>query len=334
MKKILIIAEAGVNHNGSLSKAKKLIDLASKAGADIIKFQTFKTKNLLTKSLVKAKYQIDNNNKNEKQFEMLSKLELKSSYHYEIARYCKKKNIEFLSTAFDLESLNFLNNFNLKRLKIPSGEITNFPYLKHIAGLKKKIILSTGMSKISEIQEAIKVLLKYGATKNKITLLHCTTEYPTPYEEVNLHAMLQMKSKFNTKVGYSDHTNGIEIPIAAAALGASIIEKHITLSKKLEGPDHKSSLEFEELNSMIKSIRNIEVSLGTGIKKPTKSEYKNRNIIRKFIVAKIDILKGTILTEKNLTVKRSGKRINPMNWNKLLGKKAIKDFKKDQIIKI
>ena len=332
-KKILIIAEAGVNHNGDIKTAKKLIDMAVKAGADIVKFQTFNTNKIVTKNLVRAKYQIklkDNN----KQFDMLKKLELSKANHLRLISYCNKKNIEFLSTAFDEESFDFLISLGLKRIKVPSGEITNLPFLRHIAKFNKNVIVSTGMCTMQEVRDALKILIKYGTKKNKITLLHCTSEYPAPIKEINLNAMLTIKKELKTKVGYSDHSLGIEVSIAAAALGATIIEKHITMDKNFSGPDHSSSINFEELKLMVKSIRNIELALGDGNKKPSKSEIKNINIVRKFIVANNDIKKGEVFTYNNLTSKRCGKGISPFKLDKLIGVKSPYNFKKNSIIKI
>lgn len=327
---VYIIAEAGVNHNGSLSIAKELVNAAKDAGADCIKFQTFVANSIVTKRAKKAEYQ--KAIKEESQFEMLKKLELSFDEFIELSEYCKKREIEFMSTAFDFESIDFLKSLNMKKWKIPSGEITNLPYLIKIAKLKKTIILSTGMSTVEEIRTALDILNKNGA--GEISILHCTTEYPVPYNEVNLNAMNMLKNLFERQVGYSDHTIGIEIPIAAVALGASVIEKHFTLSKKMEGPDHKASLEPHELKEMIKAIRNIELALGDGIKKPTKSELKNIDIARKSIVASKYIKTGEEFTINNLTVKRPGNGISPMEWFDILGSKAKKDFKEDEQIEI
>ena len=288
MSKVLIIAEAGVNHNGSLETAKKLIDAATDAGADYVKFQTFKAENLVNKNALKADYQILNTSiENETQFQMLKNLELSEEYHFEIIEYCKQKKIHFFSTAFDLESIDFLETLQLDLYKIPSGEITNYPYLKKIGKLNKKLILSTGMATLEEIKDAILVLVKNGSQKQNITVLHCNTEYPTPFEDENLLAMLHIKNELNVNIGYSDHTLGIEVPIAAVALGATIIEKHFTLDKTMKGPDHKASLEPNELKEMVVAIRNIEQAInGTGIKEISKSEQKNIQIARKSIVAK------------------------------------------------
>ena len=331
---VFIIAEAGVNHNGSLELAKKLIDVAVEAGADAVKFQTFKAENLVSKSAKKAKYQIENTGSDESQYEMLKKLELKFDEFEELKKYCDKKGIMFLSTPFDFESIEFLDKLGLEIFKIPSGEITNYPYLKEIGKLKKRVILSTGMANLCEIEEALSVLEKFGTNRENIIVLHANTEYPTPIEDVNLRAMLSIKEAFKVKVGYSDHTLGIEVPIAAVAMGASVIEKHFTLDKNKEGPDHKASLEPDELKAMVKAIRNIEIALGNGIKKPSKSESKNIEIARKVIVAKRDIKKGEKFSEENLTVKRAWKGITPMKWDEVIGRIADKDYKEDEAIGI
>ena len=328
----LIIAEAGVNHNGDISIAHKLIDAAFNAGADIIKFQTFKANNLASLSAPKAPYQLLHTEDNENQQKMLKNLELSEKSFYELKKHCEEVNIEFLTTAFDLDSLSFVNKLNLKRLKIPSGEITNYPYLKKIASLRLPIILSTGMSKLDEIRDAINVLVEFGTSKNDLTILHCTTEYPAPFKEVNLNAMRTIHKEFGTNIGYSDHTEGIEVAIAAVALGAKVIEKHITLDNKMKGPDHQTSLEPNIFKEMVKYIRNIEISLGDGIKKPSESEIKNLGIVRKSLVAKKYIKKGELFTEENLTTKRPGTGIDPMNWNKIIGTLSSKDFNPDELI--
>jgi len=330
MSKTYIIAEAGVNHNGNIFLAKKLIDIAKNAGADAVKFQTFITKELLTKDAKKALYQ---KTKESTQFEMIKKLELSFEDFIELKKYCDNKGIEFLSTPFDLQSARFLNELGMKIFKIPSGEITNYLLLREIAKFKKPIILSTGMSNIDEIKEALNVLIRFGAKKEQITILHCNSEYPTPFNDVNLKAMLTIKEKFGTNIGYSDHTLGIEVSIAAVAMGASVIEKHFTISNELTGPDHKASLTPFELKKMVKAIRNIEISLGDGIKRVSLSEAKNKIVARKFIVAKKDIKKGEIFSEENLTIKRTGiEGISPMRWEEIVGKKANKDYKIDEII--
>jgi len=329
---VFIIAEAGVNHNGSIKIAKKLINLASEAGADAIKFQTFKAENLVTKNLEKANYQKNNTSKKESQYKMLKKLELTKETHQELIRYSKKKKIQFLSSPFDHESIQLLNDLGLKIFKIPSGEITNFPYLKHIGKLKKKIILSTGMANILEIRNALNILINSGTKKSNIIVLHANTEYPTPMEDVNLNAMITIRNLFKVAVGYSDHTLGLEVDIAAVALGAKCIEKHFTLNRNMRGPDHKASLEPKELKHMVRSIRNVEQALGDGTKKPTKSEKKNIKIVRKSIVAKTKIKKGERLSKKNITIKRPGTGMSPMKWEKILGTKAIKNYNIDDLI--
>lgn len=331
---VLIIAEAGVNHNGSLVIAKKLVDKAVEAGVDIIKFQTFKAEKLVSKSAKQAEYQKKNIGleADDSQYNMLKKLELSEQDHLKLMDYCKEKGILFWSTAFDLDSIDYLHSLNLGLWKIPSGEITNYPYLKKIAQYHEPVILSTGMCEMSDISSAMNVLLKYGVQKNQITILHCNTEYPTPYEDVNLLAMRQIKKKFEVAVGYSDHTKGIEVPIAAVALGASVIEKHFTLDRNMEGPDHKASLEPDELKTMVSSIRNIEKALGNGKKAVSESERKNIAIARKSIVAACPIKKGEHLTEQNLTVKRPGAGISPMKWEEVIGTKAIKDFDEEELI--
>lgn len=332
--KVIVIAEAGVNHNGSLKIAKKLVDKAVEAKADFIKFQTFRAESIATSKAKKANYQKKNSNKIETQYEMLKKLELSEDKFNIIASYCKKKKINFLSSPFDIESLNFLKKLKMKYIKIPSGEITNLPLLEEIGKTKKKVILSTGMCNITEIKKALLVLTKFGIQKNKIILLHCNSEYPTPFKDVNLKAIITLKRKFKLNIGYSDHTIGIEASLAAVALGANIVEKHFTLNKKSKGPDHSSSLEPDELTKMIKAIRNIEISLGHGKKIPSISEKKNITIARKSIVAKKEILKGQLFTLKNLAVKRPYKGVSPMNWYKIIGKRAKKYYRPDDFIKI
>lgn len=332
MNKVFIIAEAGVNHNGSLELAKKLIDEAVVAGADAVKFQTFKAELCISKNADKAEYQKQTTDKNESQFDMIKKLELNEYVHTELIKYCKIKNIMFLSTPFDLQSVDLLNGFGLEIFKIPSGEITNLPYLRKIASLNKKVILSTGMANLGEIEAALEILTKNGTLKENITVLHANTEYPTPFRDVNLKAMLTIRGAFGVKVGYSDHTPGIEVPIAAVALGATVIEKHFTLDKTMPGPDHKASLEPSELQSMVKAIRNIEIALGDGIKKASSSESKNKPIARKSIVAKCDIKKGDLFSESNLTIKRPGSGISPMRWDEVIGLRATRDYKEDELI--
>lgn len=324
--KTLIIAEAGVNHNGSIKLAKQLIDVAASAGVDYVKFQTFKTEKLVSKTAKKADYQIENTeNDKESQFEMLKKLELNKDIHIELMDYARQKKISFLSTAFDLESIDLLEELGLDRYKIPSGELTNKPYLEKIASKSKPIILSTGMARLGEIEDALNVLLKNGVKKDQITVLHCNTQYPTPMREVNLKAMLSIKEAFKVKVGYSDHTLGIEVPIAAVAMGAVCIEKHFTLDRKMEGPDHNASLEPHELTAMVKGIRNIEIALGDGIKKPTPSEQKNIPVARKSIHLSRDLHKGHIIQEEDLIMMRPGLGISPMNMDLVLGRQLKRD---------
>lgn len=329
---VFIIAEAGVNHNGSVALAKKLIDVAVESGADAVKFQTFKADNLVSKNAEKAEYQKETTDKHESQYDMIKKLELDVPTHKELIEYCMKKNILFLSTPFDLESIDLLDDLGLKLFKIPSGEITNLPYLRKIGCLNKEVILSTGMADIGEIEDTLDVLISSGTKKENITVLHANTQYPTPMEDVNLKAMITIGKTFNVKYGYSDHTLGIEVDIAAVALGASVIEKHFTLDKTMEGPDHKASLEPHELKNMVHAIRNIEKALGNGIKKPSPSERPNINIARKSIVAACDISMGDLLTENNLTVKRPGGGLNPMLWDKICGTIAIRNYKIDELI--
>lgn len=328
----LIIAEAGVNHNGSIEVAKQLVDAAKESGADCVKFQTFKSENLVSKKAIKAEYQKQTTQSNESQFEMLKKLELSHNDFIELKKYCEKKEIEFLSTAFDFESIEFLKNLEIKFWKIPSGDITNLPYLIKIAQFGMPVILSTGMSNMDEIRDAIRILTENGVID--LTVLHCTTEYPTPYNDVNLNAMLSIKDEFNIKIGYSDHTKGIEIPIAAVALGATVIEKHFTLDCEMEGPDHKASLEPKELKKMVESIRNVEQALGNGNKEPASSEVKNMSIARKSIIANKVIHEGDYFSEDNLTVKRPGDGISPMLWFDVIGKVAKRDFQEDELIEI
>lgn len=330
--KIFIIAEAGVNHNGSIELAKKLIDAAVEAGADAVKFQTFKAESIISKFAPKADYQKKNTEHNESLLDMLKKLELSYKDFKDLKKYCDNKGIMFLSTPFDLDSALFLKNIGLEIFKIPSGEITNYLLLREIGSYGKNVILSSGMADLGEIEDAIDVLVDFGTSRRNITVLHCNTEYPTPYKDVNLKAMITIKKAFNIKVGYSDHTHGIEIPIASVAMGAEIIEKHFTIDNKLEGPDHKASLEPEELKAMVDAIRNIEKAMGDGVKKPSKSELKNKDIVRKSIVAKKPIRKGEAFTEDNLTVKRPGTGTSPMKWNEVIGRKADKYYDKEEII--
>jgi len=330
---VFIIAEAGVNHNGSIKLAKELIDVASDAGADAVKFQTFKAETLVSKSAQKASYQKETTDGKESQFDMLKKLELDVATHRELIEYCHPKKIMFLSTPFDLESIELLDSLGLEIFKIPSGEITNLPYLMAIAKLNKKVILSSGMATMQEIRDAFEVLVQNGTQKENITILHANTMYPTPMEDVNLNAMLTIKKELNVEVGYSDHTLGIEVPTAAVAMGASVIEKHFTLSRDMEGPDHKASLEPQELRAMVKAIRNIQKALGSFEKKPSPSETPNILVARKSIVASKTIAKGELLSESNLTVKRPASGINPMRWDEVLGKVAQKSYAVDEMIK-
>ena len=332
MNKVFIIAEAGVNHNGNIDLAKKLIDVAVNARVDAVKFQTFKTELCVSKNAKKASYQEENTGKEGSQFEMIKKLELDENTHKELITYCKEKNITFLSTPFDSDSIKLLDELGLSTFKIPSGEITNLPYLRQIGGFNKKIILSTGMANLGEVEAAIDVLVKSGTKRENISLLHANTQYPTPMEDVNLKAMITLKNAFGLEVGYSDHTLGIEVDIAAVAMGAKIIEKHFTLDKSLPGPDHKASLEPDELAAMVGAIRNIELALGDGLKCFSKSESENIKIVRKSIVAKCDIKKGEIFSEQNICVKRPGDGINPMRWDEVIGQISQKDYKQDELI--
>lgn len=330
--RVLVIAEAGVNHNGSLELAKKLALEAKNAGADIVKFQTAKLESLVSRKAAMAEYQKQNTGKEESQKDMLAKLLLEFDEFVELKQYCQSIGISFLSTPFDLESIVFLEELGCDIWKIPSGEVTNLPYLEKIAQTHKPIILSTGMCTISEVEACMKVLQEQES--GAITLLHCTTQYPTPYEDVNLKAMLTLKERFDCPIGYSDHTAGIEVPIAAVAMGATVIEKHFTLDRNMEGPDHKASLEPQELKAMIESIRHIEMCLGTGIKEPATCELANRDVARKSIIAARDIKAGEKFTEENLTTKRPGNGISPMKWRDIIGMKAIRDFSEDELIEI
>lgn len=328
----MIIAEAGVNHNGDLITAKKMIEVAKSCGANAVKFQTGKSENVVSRFAIKADYQKDTTNPNESQLDMIKKLELSYDAFRTLQDYCRIIGITFISTPFDLDSIHFLEELDMPFWKIPSGEITNLPYLIEIGKTRRPVVMSTGMSSIDEIKIAIDVLSKYGTSK--ITLLHCNTAYPTPYEDVNLHAMNTLRETFRLPVGYSDHTNGIEVSIAAAALGAVVIEKHFTLDRTMEGPDHKASLEPSELKQMVQAIRHIEQALGSSEKQPTGSELVNRDIARKSIVAKCGIKAGTVFTEDNITVKRPGNGISPMKWFEVLGQKATRDFVYDELIEL
>lgn len=332
MNRVYIIAEAGVNHNGDIKIAKKLIEEAKHAGVDAVKFQTFVSKNLVSSFAKKADYQKQTTSSNESQLKMLEKLELTFTDFEYLKDYAIRLGIDFISTPFDIESLNFLKTIDMPYWKIPSGEITNRPFLEKIAETKKPIILSTGMSTVNEVREALEIFKDYN--KDDIILLHCNTEYPTPLKDVNLKAMLTLKDEFQVTVGYSDHTKGIEVAIAAVAMGAKVIEKHFTLDKNMEGPDHMASLEPNELKHMVKGIRNIEAALGTGIKEPSESEAKNIEVARKSIVAKIKIKKGEKYTIDNITTKRPGNGVSPMRWNEFIGKESNRDYKVDELIQL
>ncbi len=330
MNKTIIIAEAGVNHNGDINTAKRLIDEAAKAGVDYVKFQTFKADRLVSPKAKKAKYQIENDiSKDDSQLNMLKKLELSDADHKELISYCKLKKISFFSTAFDEEGISYLSTLNFDMFKIPSGELTNYPYLRAIAKTGLPVILSSGMANLEEIEKSINILISNGTKKNQITVLHCNTEYPTPMKDVNLKAMLTIKEKLGVAIGYSDHTLGIEVPIAAVAMGAEIIEKHFTLDRNLKGPDHKASLEPNELKEMVKSIRNIEKAIsGNGVKEASSSERKNINIARKSIHLSRDLKSGSVITEKDIISLRPGDGICAMNWEKIIGKTVNTDIKK------
>jgi N,N'-diacetyllegionaminate synthase len=332
--KILIIAEAGVNHNGDMSIAKKLIDIAAESGADLVKFQTFRANSVVTKSALKADYQLKHSNSSESHHEMLSRLQLTEEMHQELIKHCGIRKIGFFSTGFDIESIDLLISLGQDQFKIPSGEITNLPLLRHIGQLGKKVILSTGMSDLMEVRDAIEVIVKSGTPKEKITVLHCTSEYPAPMVDVNLRAMISIRDLLDVSIGYSDHTKGIEIAIAAAAMGAAIIEKHFTLDRNLDGPDHQASLDPSELKAMITAIRNIEVAMGDGVKKIAPSELGNRIVARKSIVAKVKINKGDQFTSENLTSKRPGTGISPMLWDVIIGTKSRKNYLADEIIEL
>lgn len=332
--KTIIIAEAGVNHNGSLFLAKQLIDEAAKAGADLVKFQTFNADRLVTRLAKKATYQTMTTSPKESQHEMLHSLELTVDMHKELIAHCASRNIGFFSTGFDVESVNLLLSFGQNQIKIPSGEITNLPFLRHIGRLRKNLFISTGMSTLGEIEEAICVLEHAGTLRANITVLHCTTEYPTPMFEVNLRAMQSIHEAFKVNVGYSDHTSGIEVAIAAVAMGAKVIEKHFTLDRNLPGPDHKASLEPKELIAMVTAIRNIEIALGDGVKRVTKSEATNMPIVRKSLVACRAIKAGELFSEINTTTKRPGTGISPMRWDEIIGRPAPRDFERDELIEL
>ncbi len=330
----LVIAEAGVNHNGDPDLAKRLIDAAAQAGADLVKFQTFSADRLVTAFAAKADYQTRTTDAGESQHAMIRRLELSRPLHETLIARCRERGIGFFSTAFDIQSLDLLAELGLDRFKIPSGEITNLPYLRHAGGFGKPVILSTGMATLGEIEAAIDVLETAGTPRERITILHCNTEYPTPMQDVNLRAMLAIRAAFGVPVGYSDHTAGIEVPIAAVALGATVIEKHLTLDRNLPGPDHNASLEPDELAAMVHAIRNIELALGDGIKRPSPSEAKNKPIARKSIVAAVPIRAGEPFTADNLAVKRPGTGLSPMRWDEMVGLRATRNFDKDELIEV
>ena len=330
----LIIAEAGVNHNGDIEVAKKLVDAAAYAGADLVKFQTFNAERLATHTAPKAEYQTRTTDEMQLQFAMLRQLELSAEMHETLIAYCLSRNIGFFSSGFDIESLNYLVSLGLERVKIPSGEITNLPYLRHVGALTKPVILSTGMATLGEIEAALEVLETAGTSRTQITVLHCNTEYPTPTQDVNLRAMCSIRDAFGVAVGYSDHTDGIEVPIAAVALGATVIEKHLTLDRNLPGPDHKASLEPNEFTAMVRAIRNIEQAMGDGIKRPSPSEIKNKPIARKSLVASKSIYAGDRFTAENVTAKRPGSGISPMRWDEVIGRVARRNFAADELITV
>jgi N,N'-diacetyllegionaminate synthase len=331
---VLIIAEAGVNHNGDRKLARQLVDVAAEANADIVKFQTFTADKVATINAKKANYQNQTTSESESQHTMLRKLELSRDTHLMLIEYCKLRGTQFLSTGFDVESIDLLVELGLDRFKIPSGEITNLPYLRHVGQYRKPVILSTGMATLDEIETALKILEKAGTLRSCITVLHCNTEYPTPMIDVNLRAMLTIRDKFGVEVGYSDHTSGIEVAIAAVALGAKVIEKHFTLDRDLPGPDHQASLEPDELKEMVIAIRNIEKAMGDGIKRPSSSEAKNKPIVRKSLVAACSIREGEVFGEHNLTVKRPGTGLSPMRWDEVVGHKSPRDFVLDELIEL
>ena len=330
----LIIAEAGVNHNGDLELAKQLIDAAAKAGADMVKFQTFNADRQVTSAAMKADYQSKTTDSTENQQDMLRRLELTTEMHRELITHCEQRDVGFFSTAFDVESVDLLAGFGQDIFKIPSGEITNLPYLRHVGQFGKSIILSTGMATLGDIEDVIDVLEQAGTPRALITVLHCTTEYPAPMVEVNLRAMQSIQRAFGVDVGYSDHTPGIEVAIAAVAMGATVIEKHFTLDCNLPGPDHKASLEPKELTAMVAAIRNVEIALGDGIKRLTPSEIKNKPIARKSLVASGPIKTGEVFSARNITAKRPGSGITPMRWDEVMGKTALRDYAADELIEL
>lgn len=331
---VLIIAEAGVNHNGDIGMARELVDAAVEAGADLVKFQTFRADRLVTASARKAAYQMVTTAADESQHEMIRRLELTEEMHNELIAHCSRHKIEFFSTAFDLESLDYLMGLGMSRIKVPSGEITNLPYLRKVGGFGKEVILSTGMSNLGEIEAAINTLEKAGTSREQVVVLHCNTEYPVPMPEVNLRAMRSIGEAFGVKVGFSDHTEGIEISIAAVALGATVIEKHFTLDRNLPGPDHRASIEPDELGRMIRSIRNVELAMGDGIKRPSVSEERNRPVVRKSLVASRHIVKGEVFSDENIAVKRPGVGISPARFDEVLGRIAARDFAPDEMIEL
>lgn len=332
--KTLIIAEAGVNHNGNMVLARQLIDVAAEAQADLVKFQTFKADRLVTAIAKKAEYQSKTTDVDESQYAMICGLELTCEMHESLIVHCNLRQIQFFSTGFDIESIDLLVSLGLDRFKIPSGEITNLPYLRHIGQYRKPVIISTGMSNLGEIEKALNVLEQAGTPHELITVLHCNTEYPTPMVDVNLRAMLTIRDAFDVAVGYSDHTAGIEVAIAAVALGATVIEKHFTIDRNLPGPDHKASLEPNELKAMVKAIRNIELALGDGIKRPSFSELKNKEVARKSLVASCEIKVGEIFSENNLSAKRPGAGLSPMFWDEIIGRKASRHYTVDELIEL
>jgi len=332
--KVQVIAEVGVNHNGQIDLAFKLIDVALNAGADVVKFHASIPKLNISKVAVKADYQLSTTDPNETQLEMCEKMTLSFEELRKLKTYAEKREIKFLATPFDIVSIDYLDKLGLDCIKVPSGDITNLPYLRRIGELNKEVIMSTGMSELSEITDALNILNDSGTERSKIMILHCNTEYPTPYDDVNLRAMLTIRDELGVRVGYSDHTLGIEVPIAAVALGAEVIEKHITLDRNMQGPDHSSSLEPDELKAMVNAIRNIEKAMGDGVKRPSLSEKENMPIARKSIIAATKIKKGEILSEKNLLVKRPATGISPMNWDKVIGKVANKDYEEDDLIEL
>jgi N,N'-diacetyllegionaminate synthase len=334
VNRILVIAEAGVNHNGDIALAKCLIDVAADAGADFVKFQTFDANRLVTRTARKAGYQLASSDANESQYQMLCRLQLSSASYKDLILHAADRKVGIFSTGFDIESNDLLASLGQDRFKIPSGEITNLPYLRHIGGMKQDVILSTGMATMGEIESAVKVLEEAGTPRAKVTVLHCTTEYPTPMSEVNLRAMQSIRTALGVEVGYSDHTPGIEVAIAAAALGATIIEKHFTLDRELPGPDHKASLEQDELKAMVAAIRNVEIALGNGVKRPTPSEVGNIPVVRKSLVARKNILKGEAFSADNITAKRPGTGISPMRWDAVIGRSAPRDFSQDELIEL